>query len=196
MYLFFDTETTGVPKNYKASPMDVDNWPRIIQLAWATFDDNGIMLQSACDLIKPNGWEIPKEKFWIDNGFSTEKSLIEGIDIQVALQSFLNQLNICESMVAHNMDFDSPIVAAEMIRINFRSTNRPKKICTMKESTNICRIPGSYGRFKWPKLVELHVHLFGNEFEGAHDALNDVMACAKCFFEMKNQNLMLEPLDL
>ncbi len=32
-YLFFDTETTGVPRNYKAPSSDTRNWPRLVQLA-------------------------------------------------------------------------------------------------------------------------------------------------------------------
>ncbi len=35
-YLFFDTETTGVPKDYKAPSSDTDNWPRMVQLASMT----------------------------------------------------------------------------------------------------------------------------------------------------------------
>ena len=31
-YLFFDTETTGLPKNYNAPITDTDNWPRLVQL--------------------------------------------------------------------------------------------------------------------------------------------------------------------
>ncbi len=32
MYLFFDTETTGLPKNWKASLTDLNNWPRLSEL--------------------------------------------------------------------------------------------------------------------------------------------------------------------
>jgi len=34
MYLFFDTETTGLPKKWKAPITDLDNWPRLVQLAY------------------------------------------------------------------------------------------------------------------------------------------------------------------
>ena len=37
-YLFFDTETTGVPQDYKAPSSDTDNWPRMVQLANMTRD--------------------------------------------------------------------------------------------------------------------------------------------------------------
>lgn len=190
MYLFFDTETNGLPKNYKGSPKDLDNWPRVIQLAWAAFDKDAQLIKSACNLIRPNGWTIPKEKFWIDNGYSTEKSLEEGVPIGGALMSFLAQHAQSEVLIAHNLDFDHPIVSAEMIREGLSTEHRPKKFCTMQASTEYCQIPGRYG-FKWPKLEELHGQLFGSSFEGAHDALNDVMATAKCFFEMKSRNLII-----
>jgi hypothetical protein len=32
-YLFFDTETTGVPNNWDAPASQIENWPRLIQLA-------------------------------------------------------------------------------------------------------------------------------------------------------------------
>lgn len=41
MYLFFDTETTGLPKNYKAPASDSDNWPRLVQIAWSIYDAEG-----------------------------------------------------------------------------------------------------------------------------------------------------------
>ncbi len=39
MYLFFDTETTGIPKNRKAPISDSTNWPRLVQLAWLITDE-------------------------------------------------------------------------------------------------------------------------------------------------------------
>ena len=41
MYLFFDTETTGLPKNWKAPITDLENWPRLVQLAWLVYDNIG-----------------------------------------------------------------------------------------------------------------------------------------------------------
>ncbi len=53
MYLFFDTETTGIPKNYKAPASDLKNWPRLVQLAWLATDDTGIEIRSAERIVKP-----------------------------------------------------------------------------------------------------------------------------------------------
>lgn len=37
---------------------------------------------------------------------------------------------------------------------------------------------------KWPKLQELYKVLFGHSFEGAHNAMADVVATKDCFWEM------------
>ena len=186
-YLFFDTETTGLPKNYKASPTELDNWPRVIQIAFALFDDDGLIMQFEA-LIKPDNWEIPNQKFWIDNGFSTEQSMANGIDINIALAKFIENLNECDILIAHNLNFDLPIVQSEMIRLDLKADKKPKKFCTMISTTNVCKLPSGRGGYKWPKLEQLHHYLFKSGFDGAHDALSDVMATAKCFFKLKDTN--------
>ena len=56
-------------------------------------------------------------------------------------------------------------MGAELLRkeasSSFEST---KKLCTMKSSTEYCKIPGLYG-YKWPTLSELHIKLFGEDLE-------------------------------
>lgn len=59
-----------------------------------------------------------------------------------------------------------------------------KKICTMEQSTNYCKLDGPYG-FKWPKLSELYSKLFNSSFEESHNAEVDINATAKCFWELK-----------
>ena len=44
MFLIFDTETTGLPKNYNAPLSDSENWPRLVQLAFQMFDDKGNLM--------------------------------------------------------------------------------------------------------------------------------------------------------
>jgi len=45
MYLIFDTETTGLPRNFKAPITDTDNWPRVVQLAWQLHDESGKLIK-------------------------------------------------------------------------------------------------------------------------------------------------------
>jgi DNA polymerase III epsilon subunit-like protein len=198
MYLFFDTETTGKPRNYKAPMHDLDNWPRVIQLAWLLVDQNNLERSTWKYLIKPDGWEIPKEPFWLEHGYDTDKSLAEGVPLRDALDSFLLDLNEAEHLVAHNMAFDYPVLGSELIRAGLRG-KKLNRICTMDASVQFCQIPFPGRRsypgakaqgYKWPKLEELHRKLFNEDFDGAHDALVDVQAMRRCFFELVKRGVI------
>lgn len=169
---------------------DLDNWPRVIQLAWLVADSDGNLIRRHKVLIKPQGWKMPVDTFWIDNGFSQEQNELEGIRIEHALDVFVDDLKSCECMVSHNMDFDYNVLGAEMIRAKKSAGKSFKKICTKEYGTDLCKLPGNYGKYKWPKLSELHTFLFSSDFENAHDALSDVLACMKCFYEMVKREVI------
>ena len=186
-YLFFDTETTGLPRNWKAPVTDIENWPRLVQLAYLAYNANGEIIEKGDFIIKPEGYTIPTESSQI-HGISTEKAMQEGHFIKEVLKSFQDLVNNSEYLVAHNMSFDEKIVGSEFLRNNFQNTiTAKKKICTMISTTNFCRISGPYG-FKWPKLSELHFKLFNTRFEEAHNAFVDIQVTAKCFWELKKMN--------
>jgi DNA polymerase III epsilon subunit-like protein len=184
MYLFFDTETTGLPKNWKAPVTDLNNWPRLVQLAYLFYDKNGNKISAGDFIIKPDGFTIPTDASRI-HGISTERAILEGKPILTVLQDFQSLINQAEYLVAHNMSFDEKIVGAEFLRNRMPdSTSAKRKICTMQSTTNFCAINGPYG-YKWPKLSELHYKLFRTGFEEAHNAAVDINATAKCFWELK-----------
>jgi DNA polymerase III epsilon subunit-like protein len=189
MYLIFDTETTGLPKRYDAPISELDNWPRVIQLAWAAYDADRNCIAEQVDLIQPDGWEVPTDTFWIENGFSQAQSLAEGIPIRDALARFLQQIENTNQLIAHNLSYDYPVLGAECLRADMRAQNKPAHCCTKEIATDYCAIPGNYG-FKWPKLSELHIKLFDQDFEGAHDAMVDVKACARCYFELLDRGIV------
>lgn len=191
MYLFFDTETNGKAKSFFAPPTDLNNWPRITQLGWQLYDKDEKLISEVCELVKPDGWTIPKEQFFIDNNMSTERCEEHGIPLADVVSTLIKDIERCEYMIAHNMKFDVNVLGAEFIRLNVKSQKKPQKICTMMEGTSYCKLPKARGGYKWPTLTEMHVKLFGEEFKGAHDALNDVKSCARCFFEMKKAGHIL-----
>ncbi|MFA7663153.1 MAG: 3'-5' exonuclease [Patescibacteria group bacterium] len=189
-YLFFDTETTGLPRNWRAAVEDVDNWPRLVQIAWALYRD-GVKVDSRDFIVKPEGFEIPVETSNI-HGITTERAEMEGVLLQTVLGEFNNLVEQADFLVAHNISFDEMIVGAEFLRNNMaNSLVFKQKICTKEMSTNFCAIPSAngYGKYKWPKLSELHIKLFGTEFEDSHNSKADVEATAKCFWEMKSRGI-------
>lgn len=187
MYLFFDTETTGLPKNYQAPLDDFSNWPRIVQLSWSLYDDDGNLWETQNYIIKPNGFIIPDEVAKIHR-VTQERAMKEGVDLMAALDHFSRDVRGADYLVAHNIDFDEKIVGSELLRNNLENyVAGSKKICTMKSSVQFCKIPSPRGGYKWPNLTELHTKLFDVGFGEAHDAVYDVKACADCFFELKRR---------
>jgi len=189
MYLFFDTETTGLPRNWKAPVTDLNNWPRMIQIAWILCDDKGNRIESDDFIIKPENFIIPIEASRV-HGISTEKAINEGEDLKKVLMIFNELVDQTDFIVAHNISFDEKIVGAELLRKEIQSDfEQKRKLCTMKASTDYCKLPGPYG-YKWPKLSELHINLFGVDFDEAHDASVDINATEKCFWEMRKKGLI------
>jgi DNA polymerase III subunit epsilon len=186
MILFFDTETTGRPLNYKAPVIDSRNWPRMVQLAWVQTDKEGNILQEGNHIIKPVGYTIPNDVVKI-HGITTDFALENGEDLTTVLAQFEAQIQANKLIVAHNIEFDDSIIRAEFHRFSMSTVLPQKKqFCTMKSKNiiNYCALSGPYG-FKWPSLSELHKKLFTEDFGNAHNALNDVKATAKCYWKLK-----------
>lgn len=183
MYLIFDTETTGLPRNYNAPMSDLDNWPRLVQLAWQLHDEKGRLVSNNNFIVKPEGFTIPYNSEKI-HGISTQRAIDEGHELSKVLEIFEEDLRKTTYLVGHNIGFDISIVGAEFLRTNKSIKDLEKEPLDTKDiSTEFCAIPGGKGgKFKWPTLLELHKKLFGEGFGDAHDAAYDVDATAKSFF--------------
>jgi len=189
MYLFFDTETTGLPKSWKAPVSDLNNWPRLVQIAWLQYDAEGEKISGQDYIIKPDGFTIPVEASQV-HGITTEQAIQEGVALNSVLEEFSKLIDESTVLVAHNMNFDEKIIGAEFLREGIQNRLfEIERLCTMKASTNYCQLPGNYG-YKWPKLSELHIKLFDADFEEAHNASVDIEACAKCFWELKRRGVI------
>ena len=185
MYIFFDTETTGVNKSSD----------RVVQLAWLISTESGKELSRKNFLIKPSGFIIPSAAEKI-HGISTDVASRFGVSLRKALLDFSHDVNKCNVVVAHNISFDLGMLRPEFDRENIKwRLDEKLMICTMRASTNWCRLAKLDGRpgYKWPKLDELHYRLFGTYFSNAHDALNDVVATKDCFFELKRRRVIDTP---
>ena len=190
VYLFFDTETTGLPKDYNAPSSDLDNWScRLVQLSWIMKDDNQSLLSQGDFIIKPEGFEIPVESSQI-HGITTEIAKEKGVDLKKAVYYFLGACRMADLIVGHNVNYDMHVVGAELIRTWGKDYIETLPTAdTMLASIDLCKIPGKYG-YKYPKLMELHNKLFGCEFEDAHNSFADISATEKCFWELRKKKLI------
>lgn len=204
--LFLDTETNGLPVNFKAPPSP-DNWPRLVQVAWVLANDNGDILSEHSYIIQPDGFDINPESAKI-HGITTERARAEGLPLQDVIACLEESLIGCDYVVCHNVGFDRPVIVSEYMRLvgtlgrAWADTARYPKIkhfCTMQMTTPIMRLPSPYaGQYKWPKLDELYQFLFLEEVPGRetfHDAMVDVRATAKAFFKLKELKFKLPDME-
>ena len=186
MFLIFDTETTGLPRNYNAPVSDLDNWPRMVQIAWQLHDATGRLLRHDSLIIKPEGYTIPFATIQI-HGITNERANEEGQQLRSALEKFMEDVDACRYLCGHNIEFDINIIGAELLRCGLGNIFEGKSVIDTKndQTTEYCAIPGGRGgKFKWPTLTELHQKLFQQGFDEAHNAAFDVAATAKVFFEI------------
>src|SRR5690606_10781899 len=108
-----------------------------------------------------------------------------GADPEKVAKNFQYWAEKCDLFVAHNNDFDTPIMQCFMFRAGYNPGvfSTGNKFCTMKYGTNICKIPNPKGfGFKWPTLTEAYTSLIDSKgFKNAHNALADVNPCADIF---------------
>lgn len=183
MVLFFDVESTGLAAKGQMNNPNHPETPRLVELGALLYDDK--KLYGKLELIvKPDGFIIPKAASDV-HGITTERALKEGIPLAEAMERFSKMINLADTIVAHNISYDYLVYRGECIRLGLDDLMKDKKrVCTKELGTDICKIPGNYGKYKWPNLQELYFHLFGEKFSGAHSAVADITACARCYFEI------------
>lgn len=185
MYLFIDTETTGLSRSSD----------HVVQVAWILTDEAGNVEFEECHVIRPDGYSIPWGAAQI-HGITTAIAEDIGKSAEWVLQQLSLSVAKASVVVAHNLSFDLGILHHDYKRAGLRFPFHGKaQICTMKLSTSWCRLPkfnGSPG-FKYPTLGELYYRLFGEVFDNPHDALADTQACTRSYFELVELGVIDSP---
>ena len=196
-YLFFDTETTGLP-NQKL-PAGWEGQPHICQLGVIVTNREGRVKAELNVLVKPQGWTIPAATSAI-HGIYQEDAEQYGLSIKGVLTIFDRLLRSSERVIAHNIAFDLFMLEIEAHRSGVSINLPAQHTCTMLKAVNAVKCPptekmlraGMTG-FKKPNLTETYRHFFGRDFEGAHDAMADVRACRDVFFKLQSQDAIAAP---
>lgn len=188
-FILFDTETIGLPKDYKAPASADDNYPRLVQLSWLVVDSELNIISENDYIIEPDGFTIPVSSSKI-HGITTEIALQKGCSLVDVLQKFIIDFKNSSKSIGHNIDFDKKVVASELLRVGMEDviSGSPSE-CTMMSTIDFCKIKGPYG-YKYPKLNELYALLFNSDFEDAHNSMADIRATLKCYKELKKRGIM------
>ena len=200
--IVFDTETSGLPMGDKKTT--------IVQFSYIMYDceTNEIIKEVDHLITQPVGFIIPNDSIRIHN-ITNEMCAERGVDLMNILNEFLQDTRECYRIIGHNVQFDIRMILmclkenqANTIReCETKNVNRkikyvetmiiPKLYCTMLHGTDICKLPkfrklsgDCMNSYKFPKLSELHIKLFGECPDGLHNALVDVTVCLRCYIAM------------
>jgi DNA polymerase-3 subunit epsilon len=196
--LFYDTETSGLPLFNE--PREDPRQPHIVQLAALLIDPASRQVLSTLDVIvRPDGWEIPEDVAAV-HGITTEKAAALGVPEPLALDMLMALHEQAELRVAHNEPFDMRIVRIALKRYTPTDEGLPDAwkaapaACTQRLSTPILQLPptdrmraAGRNHFKSANLGEAYRFFFGEDFDGAHNALADVQACMRVYFAIQDR---------
>lgn len=181
LIFIFDTETDGLIRD--------SILPNIIQISWMIIDYDGIVYKKSTELI--NGNYNPNSDAFKINNLKPEIIKKLGLEPEEAYQKVVYDLKYCNLIVAHNLDFDYPILKNEFSNYNVNfDLSKLKKFCTMKWGYNELKKKLESDP-KYPKLTELYEYLFNHTIRQYHNSNSDVVILSKIVKEIlfieKNQ---------
>lgn len=187
--LFFDTETTGLKVDNL--PCIHEKQPMVIQLGLKLDQENRHERARLSMMGRPEGWVMGAKAKEI-TGLSEELATAHGIHFVTLVELFIDMVDNADIIVAHNASYDVTVmrravkVYCDMTGQEYWDVFKDKTIiCTMLAAMDIVKaLPKRNGKYKWPNLTECMRFFFNEDHSKAHDALADVDACARVFYEL------------
>jgi len=179
--LFFDTETTGLPKKRGVSALDDSSvWPDLVSISWQLYDDRELVRKES-HIIKPEGFKIPDESVRF-HGITTELAEVHGKPLNDVLIQFAEDVILSDRIVAHNLEFDKNVIFHSFKwrlskDVNWWPVN--SEFCSLQKAMNEMKMPSKFGKpsdpYKMPGLDELWKDTFGTDAPAnAHSSERDV----------------------
>lgn len=197
LVLVFDTETTGLIKGPR--PRALEQYPYITQITAILYSAVDKKIVSVLNeyVSLPDGVIIDPVISEL-TGITNEICNTRGKPIEDILLSFCELVLTSKILVAHNYEFDSEVLQAELYRCSGKMPKYYAKIfdypgrpcfCTMKNSVDFCNLKTAGGKQKYPRLIELYRSLFGlSPIVGSlHNSAVDTLICLRCFLKLQYQ---------
>lgn len=166
--IVFDTETTNLTL---PSLAPIDKQPKIIEIAAALVDADGLLLDTYETLINPG--ELITAEITKITGITNER-LAAAPSLRDVAQEVGSFFSKTKTFVAHNAPFDVAMMNNEWARMF------PQAGFFRQDDEIICTVQEFYHMFGHrPKLTELYEYFTGEKLEQTHRALDDVMALVR-----------------
>lgn len=185
MILVLDTETTGFPTYKNAHPFYKTYYAsaRMVELAYVLIDHTtNKIVKEVSFLIKDDDRDSIQNSHI--HGITNEMTQQTGVYIDKCLDELYEDLKIVDLIVGHNVQFDMKILLSEIYR---QYSQRKKLLGLLYLKNTACTMLMGLkymGVVKYPKLKELYKHLFDEDWDQEHRALDDVKKCAKCYLQL------------
>jgi|GEM_PF-3472986 len=188
MIIVLDTETTGVD-----STKD-----RLVSVAWVCYSNEGRFMRSESHVIHQEGKLIPEKSIAI-HGITDLVAETIGEALIDVMEKLIDDIANADLIVGHHVRFD-----IRFVKEGFRAAKFYPNVIAQVDDIPIactCETPKHwFGKYKEnkngtrvlkrPRLQELHFRLFGKDFVGEHTALQDALACAKCYFKLTEMGVI------
>ncbi len=182
--LFIDTETSDIPSDLNKPYSDASNWPFAVQISWCIYNKIGKKIKAQSYFINNRDIQVSVSSIKI-HGITKQMLRDYGVSRKTVLQ--LLQSDVAQYkplLVGHFLELDYHIVGVDAFREKIPNPLQGlTTFCTMLASKHLVKNPQT----TYLKLGVLYEQLFQRPLSHQHNALNDAVATAECFFELIKQ---------
>jgi DNA polymerase-3 subunit epsilon len=182
--LFIDTETSDVPGDLSKPYNLASNWPFAVQISWCVYNKAGKKIKAQSYFINNRDIQVSVSSLKI-HGITKQMMRDYGVSRKTVLQMLQSDVQQYKPLlVGHFLELDYHIIGVDAFRE--KMTNPLLGLttfCTMLATKHLVKNP----RTSYLKLGTLYEQLFHQPFKNQHNALNDAIATADCFFELVKQ---------
>jgi len=157
-----DLETTGF----------LDKGGFIVEVGIASLDtDTGDVSPAFDSVCREEGMTAKDREAWIFTNSTLTVEAVRNAPLFPTIKDEIDRIiHAHDGATAFNKAFDFNFLRWRDLTV------RNEIECPMLLATNVCRLPGFYGKYKWPKVEEAWKHFFPNEpYTEAHRGLDDAM---------------------
>jgi DNA polymerase-3 subunit epsilon len=182
--LFVDTETSGLPADWRRPYAEPGAWPHVAQIAWLLYGPDGELVKTENHYVRPSDYDLSPASTQI-HGLTRAFLHDKGKPRREVMQRLYDDLVRYQPLVVGHflvLDF-------HMMGVSFHRSGLSNPIvdlglptfCTMRLTERFMQPM----RQQYLRLADLYQRQFGRPMLHQHDALADAEATAQCYFELQ-----------